>query len=147
MACISFDRSPAGKLLEARRIKNEYGAAKRHYDQTCERFQAVSDTWDRVESMQAQEIRFTLERDIGMILQKACGLVNQTINQALQDSTFGGILFEVMKLDTSSGKRGVSVMQYPSSGPHILKMVQFGGVQLEEEISGNSQGVSSRKLE
>ena len=41
----------------------------------------MSDTWDRVESMQAQEIRLTLERDIGMILQEACGLVNQTINR------------------------------------------------------------------
>ena len=80
----------------------------------CERFQAVSDTWDRVESMQTRETRLTLERELGIISQKACGLVNQMIKKTLQVSTFSGILLEDMELDTSSGKRGVSMMQDPS---------------------------------
>ena len=64
--------------------------------------------------MQTQEIRLTLEQELGMISQKACGLVNQTIKKALQVSTFGGISLEDMEPDTSSGKRGVSMMRYPS---------------------------------
>ena len=74
----------------------------------------MSDTWDRVESMQTREIRLTLEQELGMISQQACGLVNQTIKKTLQVSTFNGILLEDIELDTSSGKRGVSMMQYPS---------------------------------
>ena len=74
----------------------------------------MSDTWDRVESLQAREIRLTLEQELGMISQKAYEFVNQTIKKTLQDSTFGSIWLEDMDLDASSGKRGVSIMQYPS---------------------------------
>ena len=74
----------------------------------------MSDTWNRVESMQTEEIHLTLERELGMISQKACELVNQTIMKTIQVSTFGGILLEDMELDTSSSKRGVSMMRYPS---------------------------------
>ena len=62
--------------------------------------------------MQTQEIRLTLARELGMISQKACGLVDQTIKKTLQVSKVG-ILLEGMEVDTSSGKR-VSMVWYSS---------------------------------
>jgi len=102
-------------MLEARRIEAEYDAAKRSYGQTPEMSQAVLDTWGRIESMQTQEIRFLLEQKIGVMSQKACGLLNRTIKKTLLDC---GMSLEDMDVGhgtrgASTGKRGVSVLQYP----------------------------------
>jgi hypothetical protein len=77
--------------------------------------QAVLDTWGRVESMQTEEIRLLLEHELGIISQKACGLINQTIKKTSIDC---GMSLEDMNVGygtpgVSSGKRGVSGLQYP----------------------------------
>jgi len=102
-------------MLEARRMQAEYDAAKRSYDQMAEISKVVLDTWGRIESMQTQEIRSLLEQGLGLISQKTCGLINQTIQKTLLDC---GMSLEDMDVgngtrDASSGKRGVSVLQYP----------------------------------
>jgi len=102
-------------MLEARRMQAEYDAAKRSYDQMAEMSKAVLDTWGRIESMQTQEIRSLLEQELGLISQKTCGLINQTIQKTLLDC---GMSLEDMDVgngtrDASSSKRGVSVLQYP----------------------------------
>jgi len=63
--------------------------------------------------MQTQEIRFLLEQELGVISQKACGSINQTIKKTLLDCDMS---LEDMDVgdgtrDASSGKR-VSVLQY-----------------------------------
>ena len=64
--------------------------------------------------MQTQEIRLLLEQELGVISQKACGLIHQTIEKALADC---GLSLEDM--DVGHGGPGpardrVSVLQYPS---------------------------------
>jgi len=48
--------------------------------------QAILDTWGRVESIQTEEIRLLLEQELGVISQKACGLIHQTIKKTFPDS-------------------------------------------------------------
>ena len=65
--------------------------------------------------MQTQEVRLLLEQELGMISQKACKLINQTIKKTLTDC---GLSLEDMDAghgtrSASSGKRRVSVLQYP----------------------------------
>jgi len=72
-------------MIEVRRIEAEYDAAKRSFDQTPEISKAVSDTWGRIESLQTQEVRFLLKKELGVISQKTSGLINQTIQKALLD--------------------------------------------------------------
>ena len=74
--------------------------------------QVVLDTLGRVESMQIQEIRSLLEQELGMISQRACGLINRTITMTLTDS---GMSLEGMDVGHSArvASSGVSVMQYP----------------------------------
>ena len=55
-----------------------------------------------------------LEKKLGVISQRACGLINQTITKTLTDS---GMSLEDMDAghgtqNASIGKRGVSVMQH-----------------------------------
>ena len=62
--------------------------------------------------MQAQEVRLLLEQKLGMISQRACGLINQTIMKTLTDS---GMSLEDMDVGhgtrgVSSSKRGVSMV-------------------------------------
>jgi len=102
-------------MLEASRMQAEYDTAKRSYDQMAEKSKVVLDTWGRIESMQTQEIRSLLEQELGVISQKTCGLINQTIQKTLLDC---GMSLEDMDVGNgtrgaSSGKRGVSVLQYP----------------------------------
>jgi len=64
--------------------------------------------------MQTQEIRFLLEQELEVVSQKTCGLINRTIKQSLLDC---GLSLEDMDVShgirgASSGKRGVSVLQY-----------------------------------
>ena len=65
--------------------------------------------------MQTQEIRLLLEQELGVILQKACGLIHQTINKALADCRMS---LEGMDVghggSGATSDRGVSVLQYPS---------------------------------
>ena len=58
--------------------------------------------------MQFQEIRSLLEQELGMISQKACLLINQTIKRMLPNC---GMSLEDM--DPSSGTREVGVLQSP----------------------------------
>ena len=101
-------------LIEGKRIEAEYETAQKTYNQACEISQTVLDTWGRVESMQTEEIRTLLERELGVISQKACGLIHQTIKKALADC---GLTLEDMHVgDGGPGAardRGVSVLQYP----------------------------------
>ena len=94
------------------RIKTEYDAAKRDYDEAPKVSQAVLDTLGRVESMQAQEVRLLLGDAFGMISQRACGLINQTITMTLAD---GGMSLGGMDVGHSTrvASNGVSVVQYP----------------------------------
>ena len=74
----------------------------------------VLDSLGRVESMRIQEVRLLLEQELGMISQRACGLINQTITKTLTDS---GMSLEDMDVghgtrSASSGNGGVSVVQY-----------------------------------
>ena len=76
--------------------------------------QAVLETLGRVGSIQAQEVRVLLEKKLGMINQRACGLINQTITKTLTDSRMS---LEVMDVGhgtrgASGGEREVSVAQY-----------------------------------
>ena len=92
------------------RIKTEYDAAKKNYDEAPKVSQAVLDTLDRVESIQAQEVCMLLEQEFGMISQRACGLINQTITTALTDSSMS---FEGMDVGhiIQVASNGVSVVQ------------------------------------
>ena len=67
--------------------------------------------------MQTQEIRLLLERELGVISKKACGLIHKTIKKALEDC---GLSLEDMDVghgETGAARdRGVSVLQYPA-GP------------------------------
>ena len=72
-------------LIEGKRIEAEYDTAKIAYIQAPEISQTVLETWDRVESMQTQEIRLLLEQELGVISKKACGSIHQTIMKALED--------------------------------------------------------------
>jgi hypothetical protein len=65
--------------------------------------------------MQTQEVRLLLEQKLGLISQKAYGLLDQTTKKA---STDCGVLLEDMDVvhgspGTSRGRGGVSVLQYP----------------------------------
>ena len=62
--------------------------------------------------MQAQEVRLHLEQKLGMISQKAYGLINGTITKSLTDS---GMLLEDMDIghgtrSVASSTKGVSVV-------------------------------------
>ena len=65
--------------------------------------------------MQTQEIRLLLEQELGVISQKACGLIHQTIKKAF---TRCGLSLEDMDVghggSGAARDRGVSVLQYPS---------------------------------
>jgi hypothetical protein len=69
--------------------------------------------------MQTQEVRLLLEQKLGLINQKACGLLDQMTKKA---STDCGVSFEDMDVgDGSPGTsrgRGVSVLQYPDWARH-----------------------------
>ena len=114
--CPAFVRlSPCRQKLsiEAKRIEAEYDAAKRRCDEALKTSQAVLETLGRVGSIQAQEVRSLLEKELGMISQRACESINQTITKT---STDGGMSLENMDVGhgtrrSSSGKR-VSVVQY-----------------------------------
>jgi len=81
--------------------------------------------------MQTQEIRFRVEQELGVISQKACGLINRTIEKSLLDC---GMSLEDMDVDrgtrdASSGKKGVSALQYPGWAQTLSKWadhVAFG---------------------
>ena len=112
--CPAFVRlSPCRQKLciEARRIEAEYDAAKSRCDEALKTSQAVLETLGRVGSIQAQEVRSLLEKKLGMISQRACGLINQTITRTLMDS---GMSLGDMDVGhgASRGNRGVSVVQY-----------------------------------
>ena len=94
------------------RIKTEYDAAKKICDEAPKVFQVVLDTLGRVESMQTQEVRLLLEQELGMISQRACGLVNQTITMT---RTNNGMSLEGMDVGhiTQVASSGVSVVQCP----------------------------------
>ena len=76
--------------------------------------QSVLETLDNVESIQAQEVRSTLEEKLGLISQRASGLINQTITTKLTDSSMSLKDVDVGQgtRGASGGKRGVSVVQY-----------------------------------
>ena len=97
-------------LIEARRIEAEYEAAKRSSSEAPGKSKAVLETLSRVESMQTQEARSRLEEELGLISQRASGLISQTI---MKTSTDCGMSLEDMDLGQGtpaapSGRKGVS---------------------------------------
>ena len=93
-------------------METEYEAAKRSCNEAPKISQAVLGALGRVGSMQAQEVRLLLEKKLGKISQRACGLINQTITKTLTDS---GMSLEDMDVghgtrSASSGRRRVSVV-------------------------------------
>ena len=65
--------------------------------------------------MQTQEIRLLLEQELGVISQKACGLIHQTIMKALEDCGLSLGDMDVGHGEPGAARdRGVSVLQYPS---------------------------------
>ena len=104
--CLAFVRlSPDRQTLfiEEKRIEAEHDAAKRRYNEAPGISKAVLETLGRVESMQTQEVRLLLEQKLGMISQKAYGLINVAITESLTDS---GMSLEDM--DVGHGTRGVA---------------------------------------
>ena len=109
----SFVRlSPCRRKLhiEARRIEAEYEAAKRNHSEAPGVSKAALETLGRVESIQTQEARLRLEEELGLINQRACGLINQTITKTSADR---GMSSEDMDVGhgtpgAPSGRRGVS---------------------------------------
>ena len=93
-------------------LEAEYEAAKKNYCERRETSKVILETLSRVECMQTQENSLLLERELGMINQKACGLINQTITKTLPDS---GMSLEDMDVGHSTriASSRVSVMQYP----------------------------------
>ena len=68
-----------------------------------------------VESMQTQEIRLLLERELGVISKKACGLIHQTIKKSLADCVLSLEDMDVGHSEPGAARdRGVSVLQHPS---------------------------------
>ena len=101
-------------LIEGKRIETEYETAQKTYNRACEISQTVLDTWGRVESMQTQEIRLLLEQELGVVSQKACGLIHQVIKKALADCELSLEDMDVGHGGPSPARdRGVSVLQYP----------------------------------
>jgi hypothetical protein len=109
-------------------MEAEYDAAKRSYDQAPELSQSVLDTWSRVESMQTQEILLHLEKELGLIHQKACGFIDQTTKKA---STDFGVSSEDMDVahgspGASRGNGGVSHFTWIMCiGPHSTYLQQY----------------------
>jgi hypothetical protein len=90
------------KLLEARRTKNDFSAAKRKYDQDREKFQLVLDTWTSEQHRQIQVNRQLLERASGMISKKADEFINKAIEKTLRECKFG-------EIRSGDGRRGNEV--------------------------------------
>ena len=102
-------------LIETTRIEEEYEAAKRDYIEAPGVSHTILETLSRVESMQTREVRLLLEKELKMISQRACGLINQTVMKTFPDC---GMSLEHMDVgdgaqSATSGMRGVSVTQYP----------------------------------
>ena len=107
------------KLLEARRTKNDYDAAKRGYDQARKQFEFVLETWNREEHMQIRENRVLVERASVIISQKAYTSVGQAIERTLRDRRLRDVQLEDEKpgrgpRGASAGEKGVSVLGHPA---------------------------------
>ena len=65
--------------------------------------------------MQTKEIRSLMEHELGMISQKACGLINQVIKKILPDCgmSLEGMDHGYSTPGPSSGTREVSVLHSP----------------------------------
>jgi len=87
----SFLTSCSRKLLEARRTRNDYNAARRSYDHAREQILVVLDTWKSQEYMQIQDNRQLLERASTLISKKAGEFINKAIETTLKDCTLGNI--------------------------------------------------------
>jgi hypothetical protein len=72
------------KLLEARRDKHDYEAAKRSYDLACGQFQAVLVPWNNQEQLEIKQSRQGLEQASQKVLQRASGSIDQAIANTLQ---------------------------------------------------------------
>ena len=103
--------------------------------------------------MQAEEVRLLLEKKLGMISQRAHGLINHAITKTLADS---GMSLEDMDVgggtqSASSGKRGVSVLQCHGRATYTERVTISCSLAMsswEMEISGtNYKNPLLRKLE
>ena len=77
------------KLLEARRIKDDYDTAKICYDQFRKQFQVALETWKGQECLQIQENRQLLERASTLISKKTDEFINKAIETTLKNCKFG----------------------------------------------------------
>ena len=111
----SFLTSCRRKLLEARRTKNDYNAAKRSYDHAREQFQVVLDTWKSQEYMQIQDNRQLLERASTLISKKADEFIHKAIETTLKDCRLGNI----RSVDGNLGRTGEKQVCPKCSFVHI----------------------------
>jgi len=104
----SFLTSCRRKLLEARRTRNDYNAAKRSYDYARELFQAVLDDW-RMEWTQVHDSKLLLERASTMISKKAGESIDKAIATTLNDCKLGNFrsVDEDLSRPTSTGEKQV----------------------------------------
>jgi len=135
-------------MLEASRMQAEYDAAKRSCDQMAEVSKAVLDTWGRIESMQTQEIRFLLEQELGVISQKTCGFINQTIQKTLLDC---GMSLEDMDVGNGTRDARSKCVTVPWLGPDTERVAQscrlwVSGWKMEVPMT-NYKNALLRKLE
>ena len=108
------------RLLEARRTKDDYDAAKRSYEQIREQFRIVLETWNGEEYKQIRENRVLVEKASAIISQKAYTLVGQAIDKTLRNCGLGVIDRRSEdgersrgSLGASAGENEVSVLGYP----------------------------------
>ena len=65
--------------------------------------------------MQTEEVRLLLEQKLGLISQRACGLIDETIKKVSLDYNMSLDDMDAVHgtRSASNGKRGVSLLQYP----------------------------------
>ena len=139
--------------IEAERIETEYNAAKGRCDEAPKISQAVLETLGRVGSMQAKEVRLLLAKKLGMISQRASGLINRTIAKTLTDSgmSLGDMDVGHGTRGASRSNRGVSVVQYHgwvTDTERVARPCSLMASSWEMEISmTNHRNSLLRKLE
>jgi hypothetical protein len=72
------------KLLEARQAEGEFEAAKNAYDKTCQKLQAILDTWDSRGQEQIDKSRKQLQNAYTFISRKADGFIEPALQKVLQ---------------------------------------------------------------
>ena len=79
------------KLLETRRSKDAYEAEKRRYDQACEQYRVVLDSWSGEEYMIIQRSRQAFEGVSSRMSKNAHACIDRATKCALQEMDLGNM--------------------------------------------------------